>query len=157
MTDLRTTPPGATDRIVCGAELANLPALRALVAALCQREQISDPTCHDLQIILEEACVNVMRYAYPAGQGGPLALEARIEHQEGGPRRIVLTLEDRGRPFNPFSVVPVDTTAAIKARAPGGLGVHLIRQLSDRQHYQHHPLRGNVLTIEKYLAPPASR
>lgn len=145
------------NRIACAAELANLPALLALVAATCQREQIDDATCHDLQLIVEEACVNVVHHAYPAGQGGPLALEMRIVHQgEGGPRRIVLTLEDQGKPFDPLSVAPVDTTAAVEARALGGLGVHLIRRLSNRQHYQRHPLRGNVFTIEKHLAPPAS-
>lgn len=144
------------NRIACTAELANLPALLALVAATCRRERIDDPTCHDLQLIVEEACVNVVHHAYPAGQGGPLALEVRIVEQ-GGPRRIVLTLEDQGTPFDPLSVAPVDTTtAAVETRALGGLGVHLIRRLSNRQHYQRHPRRGNVFTIEKYLAPPAS-
>lgn len=155
MTDPRTASAGAIDRIACGAELSNLPALLALVAAMCEREQIDDPTRHDLQLIVEEACVNVMHHAYPAGQGGPLTLAVRIVN-EGGPRRIEMTLEDRGRPFDPLSVAPVDTAATVEARAPGGLGVHLIRQLSDRQHYQRHPLRGNVLTIEKDLVPPAS-
>ncbi|VTU25232.1 ATP-binding protein [Variovorax sp. PBL-E5] len=155
MTDRRTASAGATDRIACGAVLANLPALLALVAAMCRREQIDGPTCHELHLIVEEACVNVMHHAYPAGQEGPLTLEVRIARQ-GGPRRIVLTLEDSGRPFDPLSVAPVDATAAVEARALGGLGVHLIRQLSDRQHYQRHPLRGNVFTIEKYLMPSAS-
>lgn len=155
MTDPRTVPAGAIDRIACGAELANLPALLALVAAMCEREQIDDPMRHDLQLIVEEACVNVMHHAYPAGQGGPLSLGVRVVH-EGGSRRIELTLEDRGRPFDPLSVAPADATAAVEARELGGLGVHLIRQLSDRQHYQRHPLRGNVLTIEKDLMPPAS-
>ena len=155
MTSGHTAPAGTMDRIVCSAELANLPALLALVAAMCRRERIDEPTCHDLRLIVEEACVNVMHHAYPAGHGGPLTLEVRSVH-EGGPRRIVLTLEDQGRPFDPLSVAPVDATAAVEARAPGGLGVHLIRQLSDRQNYQRHPLRGNVFTIEKDLAPDAS-
>lgn len=158
MTEQRTSPLGlasALDRITCGAELANLPALLAMVAAMCSRELIDEQTCHDLRLIAEEACVNVMHHAYPAGQVGPLTLELRIVHQRG-PRRIVLTLEDQGKPFDPLTVAPVDPTAALQARAPGGLGVHLIRELSDRQHYQCRPRRGNVLTIEKYLVPLAS-
>lgn len=143
-----------TDRIACGAVLANLPALLALVATVCQREQIDASTCHDLRLIAEEACVNVMHHAYPAGQVGPLALEVRIL-REGGARRAVLTLEDQGRPFDPLSAAPVDAGADVDARAPGGLGVHLIRQLSHRQHYQRHPVRGNVFTVERLLAPTA--
>lgn len=144
------------NRIACTAELANLPALLALVADTCGRERIDDATCHDLQLIAEEACVNVMHHAYPASQIGSLALELRIVDQGSGPRRLVLTLEDQGKPFDPLSVAPADTAAPIEARAPGGLGVHLIRRLSSRQHYQRHPIRGNVFTIEKDLAPPAS-
>lgn len=151
----RTMPSGATDRIECGAKLVNLPVLLALVAAVCRREQIDEPTCQDLQLIAEEACVNVVHHAYPAGQEGPLGLEVRIVRQDDGARRVVLTLEDQGTPFDPLSAAPVDTAAPAEARAPGGLGVHLIRQLSDRLHYQRHPLRGNVFTIEKCLVPPA--
>lgn len=155
MTAARSGPSGAIDRIACDATLARLPLLLGLLAAVCRREKIEDPARHDLRLIVEEACVNVMHHAYPAGQSGPMALAVRVAG-DGGPRRAVLTLEDLGRPFDPLSVAPVDTTAAAEARVPGGLGVHLIRQLSDRQHYQRHPLRGNVLTVEKYLPPPAS-
>jgi serine/threonine-protein kinase RsbW len=142
-------------RIECLAEPAHLPVLLALVTELCRREHLDDTTCHDLQLIVEEACVNVMHHAYPAGQAGPLALEARLV-QDGDPRRVVLTLEDQGRPFDPLSVAPADTAAPAEARAPGGLGVHLIRRLSHRQHYQRHPRLGNVFTIEKDLVPPAT-
>jgi serine/threonine-protein kinase RsbW len=155
MTDRQPSIDGAMDRIACDARLGNLPSLLALVAGVCEREQIDEATCHDLRLIVEEACVNVMHHAYPAGQGGPLMLEAGIVHQNGS-RRIVLTLEDQGRPFDPLALAPVDADAAIEVRAQGGLGVHLIRQLSDRQHYQRHPLRGNVFSIEKFLVPPAS-
>lgn len=150
------TAAGTIDRIACDAALARLPLLLGLIAAVCRREQIDEPARQDLRLIVEEACVNVMHHAYPAGQGGPMALEVRIV-RDGGPRRVVLSFEDQGRPFDPLSVAPVDTRVAAEARAPGGLGVHLIRQLSDRQHYERHPLRGNVFTVEKYLMPPAAR
>jgi len=142
-------------RIACTAELANLPVLLGMVADMCQREHIDDATRHDLQLIVEEACVNVMHHAYPTGQLGLLALELRVVQEEGGPRRAVLTLEDQGRAFDPLSLAAPDTTEPLEARPTGGLGVHLIRQLSNRQHYQRHPRLGNVFTIEKNLAPPA--
>jgi serine/threonine-protein kinase RsbW len=155
-----TTSESAVERLVCRAELASLPALQAVVASMCRRGRVSTSVCHDLELIVEEACVNVIHHAYPAGQSGTLALEVRIVQGDvdgrDGPRRMVLTLEDRGMPFDPLWVAPVDTSVAAEARALGGLGVHLIRQLSDRQHYQRSPSRGNVLTLEKYLASPAS-
>lgn len=144
--------PAGPDRIACRAELASLPALLALVATVCERERVDAKTAHALQLVAEEACVNVMHHAYPGGQPGPLVLQARTGQRDGR-RHIALTLEDQGKPFDPLSLAPADTTASLDARAPGGLGVHLIRQLSDRQHYAHDPRRGNVFTVEVDLAP----
>lgn len=155
MTERSTAPGDVVERVVCRAELASLPMLLALVATLCQRQRLDDQAAHDVRLIVEEACVNVMHYAYPAGQPGPLTLEIRLTRQ-GGQHGIVITLEDQGMPFDPTSVAPVATSAAAEERAQGGLGVHLIRQLSDRQFYERHPQRGNVLRIEKYLASAAS-
>lgn len=138
-------------RVACRAELASLPRLLALVDSVGARLRLDAPTLHDLQLIAEEACVNVMHHAYPPGQPGPLELEIRCV-QARGARRIVLTLRDQGQAFDPLSISPPNTAAPAEARAPGGLGVHLIRQLSDHQHYQHHPRQGNVFTIEKQLA-----
>lgn len=155
MTERDAAPGDVLERVTCPAELASLPMLLALVAKVCQRQHVDGQTAHDLRLVVEEACVNVMHYAYPAGQTGSLTLEIRLQRQ-GGQRCIAVTLEDQGRPFDPMSVAPVATSAAADAREPGGLGVHLIRQMSDRQSYQRHPQRGNVFRIEKHLAPAVS-
>jgi serine/threonine-protein kinase RsbW len=144
----------SSHRITCSAELTNLPKLLALVAELCEQQGLDMQMVHDLRLVAEEACVNVMNHAYPRGSAGPMTLEARAD-QRGGQRVLVLTLEDQGRPFDPLSLAPVDTTSSAESRVVGGLGVHLIRQLSDRQHYRRDPERGNVFTIEKHLGAPA--
>lgn len=157
MTQRRGSPgDGSSERLECLAEMAHLPELLNLVDRWCRRARLDADACHDLQLIAEEACVNVMHHAYPRGQAGPLALSVGVAGADAdGPRRAVLTLEDQGRPFDPLSVAPVDVGAVAEARVPGGLGVHLIRRLSDRQRYQRHPERGNVFTIEKHLVPRA--
>ena len=156
MTRLPASSRDHAERIACVAKLANLPALLAMVSALCARKHLDDATCHDLRLVVEEACVNVMHHAYPKDQEGLMALEVQVVHGGGMPRRVVLKLEDQGRPFDPLSLAPANAHASADTRAVGGLGVHLIRQLSDRQHYERHPTRGNVFTIEKFLEPTAS-
>jgi anti-sigma regulatory factor (Ser/Thr protein kinase) len=142
----------APDRVTCTAEPANLPALLAVVADVCRRERVDAQSLHDLTLIAEEACVNVMHHAYPPGHAGSLALEVATRH-EGDRRTVVLTFEDQGRPFNPLDAAPPDTTGPAETRNVGGLGVHLIRQLSDRQHYRRDGECANVFTIEKNLPP----
>lgn len=155
MTEARKAPVDVVDRIDCRAELAHLPALLALVATVCRREQVDAETAHALKLIAEEACVNVMHHAYPAGQPGPLSLQVQTMAFDGQ-RCITLTLQDQGRPFDPLSLAPATVTAPAEARLPGGMGVHLIRQLADRLHYERHPRHGNVFTLQKFLAPARS-
>lgn len=155
MTGPRGVDLGCSDRVACRAEMENLPQLLALVARVGQRLRLDPQALHDLQLVTEEACVNVMRHAYPTARPGPLVLAVQAV-QDGAGRRVVLTLSDQGRPFDPLSLAPADTRAAAEARAPGGLGVHLLRQLSDHQHYRRDPRHGNVLTIEKRLPPTPS-
>jgi serine/threonine-protein kinase RsbW len=137
-------------RLACTAELAHLPALLALVRAACAHLQAPAQAEHDLLLIAEEACVNVMRHAYPAGEPGPLSLQVQTRKQGVG-HAVQLVLQDQGRPFDPCAAPAVDVSAAADERAIGGLGVHLMRQLADRLHYRRDARRGNVLTIEKYL------
>jgi anti-sigma regulatory factor (Ser/Thr protein kinase) len=146
---------GTAARLDCRAVMANLPALLTLVDNACQREQADAETAHALKLITEEACVNVMHHAYPPGQPGPLTLQVRAVTHEGQ-RYLQLRLQDLGTPFDPLSLAPAAVTACAQARMPGGLGVHLIRQLSDRQHYVRDARQGNVFTIEKRLAPARS-
>jgi hypothetical protein len=42
---------------------------------------------------------------------------------------------DDGRPFNPLELTPPDTNLPVEDRPIGGLGIHLLRKLSDRMEY----------------------
>jgi serine/threonine-protein kinase RsbW len=44
------------------------------------------------------------------------------------PRRVVVTIEDDGRPFNPNDAPPV--VREIMESRRGGLGIHLVKKLS---------------------------
>jgi len=145
-------PPAPTGRVSCTAERACLPRLLALIDDACERHGVDAQTGHDLRLIVEEACVNVMDYAYPPGRPGPLTLQIEAL-TEGTRSAIVISLEDQGMPFDPLALPPPDQNAALEAMPVGGLGVHLIRELSDVQHYRRDPERGNVFTISKYLVP----
>ena len=71
---------------------------------------------HDLLLLAEEACVNVMRHAYPDGAPGSITLQVRVI-RHGDTNGIELTLEDQGRPFDPLAVRRWMSGAAAEDRA----------------------------------------
>ncbi|MBA2964359.1 MULTISPECIES: ATP-binding protein [Ramlibacter] len=149
---LQRVPAAAADplQITAPAELAALPRLLAVVDAACDRHAVPAEARHDLKLVAEEACVNVMRHAYPAGAPGPLTLTVRPGRLDGQPS-MLLTIEDQGRPFDPLAQAAPDLTASAEAREIGGLGLPLIRELCDQLTYQRDPVRGNVFVMSRRL------
>ncbi|NJD37987.1 MAG: ATP-binding protein [Geobacter sp.] len=91
-------------------------------------------SCDDLnrfELVVEEAVINIMLYAYPDG-GGSLA----VELWQGDGQLLHLQLEDQGPPFNPLEPRKLDLSAPLEERSIGGLGVHLVQSLSDGMSYQ---------------------
>lgn len=101
------------------------------------------PDCAgDIVIAVDEACQNIIRHAY-AGGDGEIVLE--IERAGG---EIVVSLRDFAPPVDPSRVRPRD----LDDLRPGGLGTHLIRELSDAAGFAPPPPDGgNLFRIRKRI------
>lgn len=97
----------------------------------------------NLRLAVEEAVVNVMEYAYPAGTSG--VINVRLK-SDGHRLKIIIT--DSGTPFNPTEVALADTTLSAEERPVGGLGILLVRELMDTINYERINNK-NVLTLSK--------
>ena len=85
----------------------------------------------------EELLVNVFSYAYPAGVEGEAAISLDVVDFDGEDK-LVFKVTDWGEPFNPFEEAPVpDLTLDIDSRPVGGLGIFLIKQVSEKQTYRY--------------------
>ena len=107
---------------------------------------IEKHTLKKLEIALEEAVVNVISYSHAT------EMELKIQRSSLDVQRPALnvTLTDNGVPFDPTSS-ECDTAKVIEERQIGGLGISLLRQITDEQHYQRTDEK-NQLTIIKYLS-----
>lgn len=87
-------------------------------------------------LVAEELLVNVFSYAYPAGKEG--LAEVSLEPEKiDGEEKLVFTVRDWGSPFNPFEEAPApDLTADIDHRPLGGLGIYLIKKVSEAQSWK---------------------
>lgn len=92
---------------------------------LCQRN------ITHIELALEEALVNVCRYAYQPGQGD---IEVRCQILDD--RRYLIEIVDSGVPFDACMLPTPELKACIAERKVGGLGVHLIRKMADEMTYR---------------------
>ncbi len=126
-------------------DVAKVPELAEFVDGVCEEAGLDMPTTMQLNLAVEEAVVNVMDYAYPAGTEGEVLVDAKVED---GLWQIVIT--DHGAPFDPTAKAEVDTTLPAEQRKIGGLGIHLIRNIMDEVSYMRVG-DSNVLTLKKKI------
>ncbi|HSM13518.1 MAG TPA: ATP-binding protein [Thermoanaerobaculia bacterium] len=101
---------------------------------------LGDDARRRLLLAWDELASNVVRHARGASE---LRVGLRPE-ADGG---VTLVLEDDGEPFDPLDRPEPETAAPLERRQPGGLGIHLVRQLFDRVVYRRRGGR-NRLQVE---------
>ncbi len=107
---------------------------------------VGDPRlCGDLELVCEEIVTNIEKYAgLPPGGGVDIALGVSAG-------TATLEVRDDGAAFDPLKQSErAARGSGIASAAVGGLGVHLITQLTDRQDYRREGNR-NVLHLSRDL------
>ena len=127
-------------------DLSRIPRLNSFIDEVCEANGFDKPTTMQLNLAIEEAVVNVMNYAYPEGTKGDITIEASSDGKE-----MKFSITDTGKPFDPTAKPEVDITLSAEDRAIGGLGIHLIRQITDRINYER-TSGHNILTLIKKLS-----
>lgn len=105
----------------------------------------------DLVQAVDEATCNVMLHGY-GGAPGEIEIEAAL--RDGN---IEIRLLDRSRPFDPTTSPARDVSKPSVARRPGGMGmgIHLIRAMTDEVRHHVRPDGGNELTLVRSIDNPA--
>lgn len=98
-------------------------------------------------LALEELVTNCVKYGYD--DSAEHLIEVRLSLQDG---ELVMTIIDDGRAFNPLDLPPPDTSLAIEDRPIGGLGIHMLRQMSDRMDYERRDGKNHVTLRKRWPA-----
>ncbi len=123
--------------------ISELLKLHRTLDSLGEKYNLPKKVIHDANIVMEEALVNIINYAYEnKEEKHKILFRLKIENGE-----LVLNIEDDGKPFNPLSVPEPDINVPVEEREIGGLGVYLIRQLAKSVSYARHDTK-NILTIK---------
>ena len=122
-----------------------VPHLAEFVEGVCEAVGFDATLTMQMNLAIEEAVVNVINYAYPAGTHGVINIKAQANDE-----RLKFTIIDSGTPFDPSLKEDTDITLSADQRPIGGLGIHLVRQLMDTINYEYTDGQ-NVLSLRKKL------
>lgn len=147
-----TTDANAEVRIELLSKPVYLCAVRDFMRQVCRRHGFHDDQTAQIVLAVDEALANVMKHGYANHPDGHIwvAIAPFMQSQRGPGLRIVI--EDAAKQVDLASIKSRDLAEV----RPGGLGVHIIKQVMDEATYAHR--EGGVglrLTLVKHLSSPA--
>lgn len=113
------------------------------VKKFCDDNGVSEEKYHDIVLILDELATNVINYAYPDGGTHTFTLNL---HKDGD-ERIFMKLSDDGIPFDPLARDKPDTESSLEEREIGGLGIFIVKQLSEVVEYSRVDDKNHLVVI----------
>lgn len=117
---------------------------RATIAALANRCGFSDHHAGQVALALDESLCNVINHGYDRRPDQPIHVRAWPVAEPLGIRIVV---EDRARQVDPELIRPRD----LDDIRPGGLGVHIIREIMDTVTYEKRKGGGMRLTMIRHV------
>jgi serine/threonine-protein kinase RsbW len=136
--------PGNRVEMEVDARLENIPKIIDFVTGWMRTLKLDD-TIFAVATAVDEASTNIIKHAY-SGTGGLIFITCELQSDE-----LVVTLQDKGKPYDHYSVPRPDLNSDLENRKIGGLGIHLMRKLMDNVRYNSNIEKGNTLIMIKKL------
>jgi serine/threonine-protein kinase RsbW len=116
---------------------------RLALTAIAGVRPFSDETLHDLKLALTEACTNSVKHAYDEAGGGSVDIVYELQ-----PDRLAVEVGDAGTGVDPEAAATNGDELE-----EGGLGIAIIRALTDEVEIAEREGGGSRLRFVKFLTP----
>ncbi len=111
--------------------------------------EVSSKVKRQIKLCVEEIYMNISNYAYNPDVG-PAKISFDFVDDKADSTRIVISLTDRGKPYDPLKHEDPDLTVELDDAPIGGLGIYLVKTTMDKVEYEQKD-GNNVFTMEKKL------
>ena len=108
---------------------------------------VPEPTILVINLAIEELLTNTIKYGHADRLRHAIRVKLTVADGE-----ITVGIEDDAAAFDPFARAPVDTAAPLEERRPGGLGLHLIKEMIERVDYRRVADRNLVTLCQPFTA-----
>lgn len=123
-----------------------LSGAREMVASVSRRLGFSEEACGQIALAIDEALCNVIRHGYERRRDGPIWLSLwPLPGENGHAGGLRIVVEDEAKQVDPAQIKSRD----LDEIRPGGLGVHIIRQVMDEVNFEKRERVGMRLTLVK--------
>ena len=134
-----------TETLLIKNDVHEVSKFSAFMKSVMEKMGVETSLARKLRLAVEEAVVNVIDYAYPAGQEGDIEVRMMFDGET-----LKTVIIDSGVAFDPTAKEKADTSLSIEDRQIGGLGILLVRELMDSINYERAEGQ-NFLTLIKKL------
>lgn len=118
-------------------DAASVPVIRQTLDGTLRSLHVVQPIRDDIQLMLSEACANVIKHAVPSDE---YTVSAGVYHD-----RCVIRVVDTGEGFDPRSV------GEPSPGAEHGRGLQIMRALADDVRFTQRREHGTIVSLEKKL------
>lgn len=133
-------------------EISYLHQIRQFITGIASESGMSEEDIENIELAVDEACANVIEHGYePDAPNKNITVRMEIDTS-----KLVLTIIDQGKHFDPRSRKHPDIKELIDMKRDGGLGISLIKRVMDVINYRTTPEGHNELILTKYLSPPTN-
>jgi serine/threonine-protein kinase RsbW len=125
------------------ANLDNLQKVRQYIDQAGANLGVNEEAMGDLRLVIDEAVTNVIIHGYGDDDG---VVEI---HMEAEGDAVVIRIRDHAETFDPSDVNAPQLDTALKDRPFGGMGIFLIRKMTDEAEFLPLPGGGNEIRLVK--------
>ena len=128
------------------ASLENLEVVREYIIEAAKRLGVNDQALGDLLLVVDEAVTNVGIHGYGESEG-------QVElHMEADGDAVSIRIRDRAETFDPSHIGEPQLHTDLKDRPFGGMGIFLIRKMTDEAEFLPRDGGGNEIRLLKLEA-----
>jgi len=129
------------------ANMENMEELIRFILDRMSRDfQAGKKQLMEMRLIGEELFTNTIKYAYKGGSG----LVTLGYDWDKEKRKLRLIIKDAGEYFDPTDIEEPDLTLDVMDRPIGGLGIYMVKQLSDSIIYERKEDMNQLTVIKTY-------
>lgn len=127
----------------------NIPTITSFVGEAAEAAGFGESGVFHCQMAVDEACTNVIEHAYGGEDLGDIQITCTVE-----PGTCQVEVFDRGEPFVPDEIPEPRLQATIEDLKPGGIGLHLMRQVMDTVEFSFTDSGNRLLMIKRGTPHP---
>jgi anti-sigma regulatory factor (Ser/Thr protein kinase) len=138
-------------RVELRSDPSYLAGVRQLIAGVSQRIGFDEAACSQVALAVDEALANVIRHGYCRACDRPIWISLWPNAAVGGSGpSLKIEIEDEARQVDDAELCG----RSLDDPKPGGLGLHIIREVMDEVTYEKRSPCGMRLTMVKFARVP---